>query len=571
MSAEDGLCDGCGGLLPAADLTGTITCPSCGRITHRPVDPVIEPPAATVVDFSTWTPGPGGTSNFNTIPTVDFSAAADTAVKAGKVGCGIGSIVVVLGIIGAIVGVGFAVRSGMDSVKSATDAFKSVSSASQHLYPDSGSAVVIPGGEGHTVNLVTLVSDNSDDSRRKLVRLELGGKEPKQLWVSEAFPSDVYSVSLAMAGDNLYVGAKDEVRLLSLATGKEKWHTTVTDKITTGCSSCFATVGNNLVVRTDDAYLTGLGPASPEQLWTMRLASTVAKPSVVGQQVLVVDQVTGKPTTVQTVDAATGKVVRTISPSCPQGPDQYYPVTMSAGNKVYAVPGTADLVSAFGYGPGCVVRWEASTGTVRWATQTGDIAPSSDTDPIITATDMAFGSSGNKMVHINLANGAAAELEPVPDVNAEPRAIVGRTLLADTTTTRGSTKGGLAAWSLDNNKHLWSANLPQGAQAASHSAYSSSDALFDGSPRSVLVTGGAQPRLVTFTGEGRTYTDQTIDLTNGTLSQPVKKTFPTRYDNEGTVSMTVEDISPTRLIVSMDTLLEVIPVGSDGPVLRWPS
>ena len=570
MSAEDGLCDGCGGLLPAADATGTITCPSCGRITHRAPDPVIEPPAPTIVDFSAWTPGPGGTSNFNTIPTVDFSAAADTAVKAGKVGCGIGSVVAIIGLIVAIGGVFFAVRSGMSSVKSATDAFTSnKSSASQNLFPDSGSAVVIPGGEGHTTNVITLVTDNSDStSSRKLVRLELGGDEPKLVWTSESFPSDVYDVSLAMGGDNLYVGAKDEVHLLSLATGKEKWHSSLTDKITTSCSGCFATVGNNLVVRTDDAYLTGLGPSSPEQLWTKRLSSIGAKPSIVGSQVLLVDQVTGSPTSVQTLDAATGKVVRTISPTCPQLSDQYYPVAMSAGNRIYGVPGSTDLVSAFGYGPGCVVRWEPSSGTIRWATQTGDIAPSSDVKPLITATDMVFGSSGNGMVHVNLANGAAAELEPVADANAEPAAIVGRTLLGNTTTTRGTARGGLAAWSLDTNKHVWTANLPQGAQAPSQSG---SDALFDGSPRSVLVTGGAQPHVVTFTGEGRTYTDQTIDITNGTLSQPVKKDFPSRYGDSGTVSLTVEDIAPTRLVISIDTLLEVIPVGNDGAVIRWPS
>ena len=76
---------------------------------------------------------------------------------------------------------------------------------------------------------------------------------------------------------------------------------------------------------------------------------------------------------------------------------------------------------------------------------------------------------------------------------------------------------------------------------------------------------------MTFTGEGRTYTDQTVDLTTGTLSQPVKRPYPTRYDSEGTVSLTVEDVSPTRLIVSMDSLLEVVPVGREGPVLRWPS
>jgi hypothetical protein len=215
-----------------------------------------------------------------------------------------------------------------------------------------------------------------------------------------------------------------------------------------------------------------------------------------------------------------------------------------------------------------VVRWESVSGTVRWTLGITGNFSSSDSPPLISDRDLVLGSSGS-IVHVDLASGRGAELEQVPDAAAEPHSLSGRTLIGQTTATRGTSKGGVAAWDLTTNKRLWSVPLPKGAQPASTGPWASSDALFDGSPRSVLVTGGSSAQVVTFFGEDRVVDTQSLDLATGELGRPVRRTYLSRFSTSGTPSLTVEDISPDRLVISVDSLLEIVPL-PDGEILRWP-
>ncbi len=392
--------------------------------------------------------------------------AAETAAKAAKTGCGIGAVLVTLLVLAIIGGVIYAVTTGVSSVTKSISELTGSSSSSQ-LYPSSGSVAVLP-GEGSTSDLVLVVTDNSDDSKRKVVRTKVGPDGSETLWKSEPLPGDAYTASVAVEGDHLYVAAGDEVRLLSLATGAETWRATLTDKVTGRCTSCFAVVQKKLVVRTDDAYLTGFQASSNEPLWSRRLNSVSARANLVGGNLVLVDDAAtpGTPAAVETLDPATGRAARSISPSCPAGGDIYSPVTMRAGAQVVAVPGTGDLVAVFGSSPGCVVRWESASGTIRWTLGITGNYSSSDSPPLISSRDLVLGNSGS-MVHVDLGSGRGAELEQVPDAAAEPHHLSGRTLIGQTTSTRGTSKGGVAAWDLTTNKRLWSVPLPKGSQPAS--------------------------------------------------------------------------------------------------------
>lgn len=576
--SEDLVCDSCGAHLPLPDLEGHITCPSCGRaarVTPPPDDDgggrlTVKSPAGEVtIDLSGWTPGARGATEWDqpAEKVVMASDVAEGAAKAAKTGCGIGAVLVTLLVLAMIGGVIYAVTTGVSSVtKSISDL---TGSSNSNLYPSGGSVAVLP-GEGSTTDMVLVVTDNSADSKRRFVRVKVGPDGSETLWKSEPLPSDVYTSAVAVEGDHLYTAVGDEVRLLSLATGVETWRATLTDKVTTRCASCFAVVQKKLVVRTDDAYLTGFQATSNEPLWSRRLNSTSAQANLVGGNLVLVDDAAtrGAPAAVETLDPATGRAARSISPSCPAGGDVYSPVTMRAGAQVVAVPGTGDLVAVFGSSPGCVVRWESASGTVRWTLAITGNYSSSDSPPLISDRDLVLGTSGS-MVHVDLGSGRGAELEQVPDAAAEPHSLSGRTLIGQTTSTRGTSKGGLAAWDLTTNKRLWSVPLPKGSQPASTGPYASSDALFDGSPRSVLVTGGATARVVTFFGEDRVVDTQSLDLATGELGRPTRRTYLSRYSTSGTPSLTVEDTTPARLIISVDSLLEIVPL-PDGDILRWP-
>ena len=577
--SDDLICDSCGAHLPLPDAEGNITCPSCGRATRVELPPedtgsgnrlTVKSPAGEVtIDLSQWTPGARGATEWDRpAETISMATeAAEEAAKAAKTGCGIGAVVVTLIILASIGGVIYAVANGVSSVTKSIGEI--TGSSSSNLYPSSGSVSVLP-GEGTTSDLVLVVTDNSSDSKRRLVRVQVGPDGSKTLWKSEPLPGDVYTASVAIEGDHLYAAVGDEVWLLSLATGAETWRSTLTDKVTTRCESCFTVVQKKLVVRTDDAYLTGFQASSNEPLWSRRLNSTSARADLVGGNLVLVDDsaTRGKPGAVETLDPATGRAARSFSPACPPSDGYPYPVSFGSGADVVAVPGTGDLLALFGSGTGCVVRWESATGTVRWTLGITEGYSSSDDPPLVSARDLVFGSSGS-LVHVDLGSGRGVELEAVPDAASEPNSLSGRTLIASTTSTRGTSKGGLAAWDLTTNKRLWSVPLPKGAQPASSGPYASSDALFDGSPRSVLVAGGSTPRLVTFTGDGRVVDTQSLDLATGELSRPVRRTFPTRYGDSGTPSLTIEDQSPARLIISVDSLLEVVPL-PDGDIIRWP-
>ena len=115
------------------------------------------------------------------------------------------------------------------------------------------------------------------------------------------------------------------------------------------------------------------------------------------------------------------------------------------------------------------------------------------------------------------------------------------------------------------NKRLWSVPLPKGSQPASTGPWASSDALFDGSPRSVLVTGGSSAQVVTFFGEVRVVDTQSLDLATGEFGRPPRRTYLSRYSTSGTPSI--------GLPVSLDftTASTVAARGIWRSTLPWPA
>lgn len=125
--------------------------------------------------------------------------------------------------------------------------------------------------------------------------------------------------------------------------------------------------GDHLVVRSRDAYLTSFAAGSPEAVWRRRLSATDARSMSVGGRLLVIDDSAGAPgATVRTVDPITGQDQGGFGPECVDLGGALA-VRLAPSDSVLAVPGTSDLVAAFGFGEGCVVRWDPDSGAVRFA------------------------------------------------------------------------------------------------------------------------------------------------------------------------------------------------------------
>ena len=84
------------------------------------------------------------------------------------------------------------------------------------------------------------------------------------------------------------------------------------------------------------------------------------------------------------------------------------------------------------------------------------------------------------------------------------------------------------------------------------------------------MTTGEEPLLLTFDGKARELGSQAVDVATGELGRATVRRFPTRYDS-GTPSVTVEAVEPRRMMLSVDSLLELVPLGSDDEIVRWPS
>ncbi|WP_421121851.1 PQQ-binding-like beta-propeller repeat protein [Aquihabitans daechungensis] len=401
--------------------------------------------------------------------------------------------------------------------------------------------------------------------------MSFSGDESELAWRSEALADDAYRAEVALVGDTLFAGVDDQVYALDPATGTTKWKTTLRDKLSPGCDRCFEGVRGRLVVRTTDAYVTAYGTRSSESLWEKRLTSTSGSMSVVGDRLFVVDDPEDPQnlTPVAMVDPANGRTIRSTTPRCPPSESTPWDLEMSPGDEVLPVPGSQDVMAAFGFGDGCIARWDPSTSAMTWTSRLTGLGHLDSDTIVVGRKDLVLGGSGGPLITVFLPNGKARVLEAPGDVTAQPSHIVGRQLLALTVTTRGTPKGGLASWDLATGTRSW-ANASLGtAQPVSSGSGRTSDALFDGTPRSLLVPVGEGVNVFVFEGTQRTFTVSPLDLATGELGTEVRRAFLSRYDS-GTPSLTVEGRTADRLVVSIDNLLQTIPVSGRGDLASYP-
>ncbi len=573
----------CGASLPSPDLVGLATCPSCGRVT-RVADPAElaadpqpttdegdregagwpTPPVAAPVPTGTGWAAPPPIPGAPTPPPPASSSASppsNVGRTAGKVGCALVPLIIGVVVVAVIVS---AVRSCDVSTPGDVFGIDGIDT----LITLSGTATVLDAGpEGIDLVATTQTSDTGGVDRR-LSRVRFGPDGPTEVWRSQELSDSVSDVEVAQVGDVLFAAYGDRLLALDEATGETRWATTLRDQVTVNCDDCFAAVGDHLVVRTTDAYVTAYGTASAEPRWSNRLRSPSGSIATPGPHLLVVDdpEDPSATTPVVTLDPATGKRIAALAPTCTRGEDGSWDVELSPGDPVHAVPGSDDVVAVFGFGDSCVVRWNPADGAVRWTSRLNGASTIDDDSVVVGPKDIAMG-VGTALVTVDLATGAAKLLEVPADTQAVPDRIVGRTLVADTTSTRGTPRGGLAAWDLRTGERRW-ANRDLGtATAASRNGFS--DALFDGSPRFVVVPEGADGlAVVVFDGTQGTFTSRTVDLATGDLGAPVKRAYLREY--EGIASLDVEAITDDQLVVSIDNLLQVLPSSGQGPVWSYP-
>ncbi len=567
---DGGLCESCATVLPPADVDGLSVCPSCGRVDRSVADErarLAAEQAKAEADRpqinSSITIDLGDLSKIEGLSTFEGTGEAvkDAAVTTAKVGCIVPIIIfVVMGIIG------FSVFRSLSS----DNAFKSIidsATGKGDLLPLSSSVMQAQTDAKGTTDLVLEVQDNGA-SERMVMRMTIGPDGTKELWRSKPLPANAYNLTTARAGNTLFVGAADQLRALDWRTGEERWRTTLSDKVENACESCFDVVGDGVLVRTTDAVISMYGPTSSEARWSRRLASAQGRASVVNGAIYLVDDAakSSDPAPVATLDPPTGKVLRSAAPTCKPADGEPWTLAMDAGDRVHGVPGTKDLVAAFGFGSTCVMRWDPATGGVRWARALADIS-SFDQDKVVVQGKWLVLASSSGSYRVDLSSGQPLALAKPADANPEGRArVFGGVVVVPITSTRGSTKAGFAGWDLASGRLLWSVLLKGDSHIMDTDANRSSTTLFPGATGSVLVANRGQARLVTF-AENKAMLVQDLNLRTGDLGSPDARNYA--YSWSGTPSITWEHDDPDAILVNVDSKLQRIPLTGTGKIVTY--
>jgi outer membrane protein assembly factor BamB len=597
--AFDSTCDACGADLPKPDDKGFVRCESCGRVTQVEVPK----PEADAGDIDIQSGGfhisiKGGAQAFGspTASTTDFTTTdftspivtVPTSSGGRKLGCIFAIICVLIGpviAIIAIIGTTHKVKSAIDSVRQKAD----IGTSSSNVFALGGDTVplVDPAAKTPSHDVGALIQDYFDnDSHRYVGRLHIADGKITQVWRSDPeLPNDTSSLQVALTGDTVFAGFDDHLWALDAKTGKRIWTTELSDKITTSCDQCFQIVQGKLIVRTADANLTAFSPKGGEPIWQQLLVSAQAEPQVVHGRLLVLDDAPDKHrggAAVRTLDPATGHTMRRFQPACAKdGKDPFAPETGSfddydryfagAGLDMYEVPGTDDIVIAFASGDGCAVRWNGKTNKLVWRTFLEGASSVNQEDILVSARHMVFTTTSEALVDINLSTGKGQLITKDVDKDTQPHQIIGNLLLADIKTNRGTTRSiGMEAFNLDTGKKAWIVNVPHRAQPASRGRYRSSDTIYDDdSVRFVLAPTAEGARVLVFTGEksGHTYSDQSLNLTNGILGPDKGGTYVSH--ETGSVTLYVEQIAKDHLLINVSNILQVIPLGG-GKIATYP-
>ena len=258
------------------------------------------------------------------------------------------------------------------------------------------------------------------------------------------------------------------------------------------------------------------------------------------------------------LDAASGAEVSSFEPTCGTGS---FVGSFNFTDQVYAIAGSTDLLATVSAMDGCALRWNASTGQVLWTTQ---LEGANLRDRGLLTDDRFYTSSRAGIRAVDLASGSVLDMAAPPDAEAVPLFRAGGLLVAESTTSRGTARPGLAAYDAATGELRWRFDLPGGGELLAIGDRSS-DALFGDDGRSVAFEADGGVVVATFAGESRTITIRKVDPASGVLGEATTSQLPSR---PGTPSVTIHSADATGLLFTMDNKIVHLPL--DGSPVRWP-
>ncbi|HYI62381.1 MAG TPA: PQQ-binding-like beta-propeller repeat protein [Acidimicrobiales bacterium] len=573
-------CNRCGGSLPPPDDDDNIVCPGCGLFHHvgdsgpgLPPPPPSPPPPTPLGGPGAAAPGGpfgAGAAVGAGVPTFGPTAppAAGTTPTPGRRrrrGPGLGCLLALVILAATLVPIGFAVYQAGRAVSRAGGGDTDL-----ELTVTTGDSEVVTGAGGRPTEVVGLAQPVGSGDR-VVARVAIDGEVA---WTAPVVPADVYSAQFRVTDDLVLASLGAEVVALDRATGASRWRASASDEVDPRCRHCFAVLGDTLVVLGRDATVTALDVADGSGRWSRRLESPRGSTHVVGGTLLVVDQVDlSGPASLAVTDPATGEVGGRITPSCP---DPAYPaelaqvIAFQPDSPVIPVPGSDDVVLAFGSTTTCVQRWTLPDPRMRWS-RAAELG-SGLTDPTTTAdgTDLVI-SDSSALVHVGLSEGSMTAL-PLPrdTAPAGPAVLAGGRLVTAVTSSRGTARLSLLAFDLRRGEALWDRALPRGVEAFDLSPDRSTETLFAGDARFLLAPAGADDvALVTLASPGQRLTVEHVAVATGRARPVGRDTFALRYEGSTSPSARIERVTGGRVVFTTESIPQVLDLATGRVTEGW--
>jgi outer membrane protein assembly factor BamB len=559
-------CTRCGAPLPETD--GPRVCALCGQF-HEPARTGPRPRFGTGA-----APGPDLGQPEGAAPKVPRpkparmsprAARAKEARTAGAVGC-----VIFLTVAVPLIAVAVALfLAGRDSTGGTDLSIDGV--VGTDLSPSTGDLLVLPGALDDDPEVVTMATPIGGDGRVvALVELDDG-----VVWQAEVVPDDVYSAQFVATDDVVLASLGRDVVGLDRATGDVLWEAEASDQVHPFCSDCFALVDDTLVVLGGDGEVTALDPDTGDVRWEHRFASASGKVVPLEDTVLLVDDppdddVAAALTMIQ-VRPSDGSELSRFAPGCIDDtvPGATHSVSATPRLPVVPVPGSDDIVIAYGTFPSCVQRWTVTTGERQWSRTTEarlDWYDADDQAWALGPTDVVFAGYGGWLV-VSLSEGGVLEVPAPADSRADPAVTVAGGLFVGTvSSTRGTTEWSLVAHDLGSGDEQWTRELGPEQTPAVVGPESWTESVYDGAIFAVLPVGD-ELRLLTIGPPGPRFEVGEIDPDTG--AGEIVGVAPVRTDSPTSVSARIDTVRDGLALVDAGGVFHVVDLSTGEVAAAW--
>jgi outer membrane protein assembly factor BamB len=316
-------------------------------------------------------------------------------------------------------------------------------------------------------NLVSLASFS--DSSYRIVYFDFNQTNPLQ-WKSEDLEQPTYNLKLQMANGRVYLANQTQLIAFQQSDGAQLWQATLNDLLPTSCSTCLQANSGHVVALTQLHTLQAFDATTGQTLWSAGLSQLPKDLYLLKNHLLYMDEVNNT-IHLQIVDAHTGQIEHSLTPTCPNHVFTNDPQTLAANNLLIPSRDEQNLYLLYGFWePACLEKWDLQTGKRLWQTTLPEELARDQANFLLDDAQLFLSAENGKEIwHIDTNTGQATKLLQDESYQIRPLTTRGGKLVVQAKRTLGSQRYELWTIDLQTGKKLWQ-TIPNGSPLELNSA-----------------------------------------------------------------------------------------------------